>query len=140
VVSRPGILLTLRGLVAIEDNIAQSDEFFIGGAYILEFEIFELDEVTPLDASLFEFEYVLAKHEGDDEPLISKINDIAVVGAFNSDPALNTQRVEVSLTATETSELKPGLYRHTLWRTNEGDEAVLTFGSVVARRAVSRAA
>lgn len=106
--------------------------WFIGADITLRFTVYaDAGHTACVDASLYTLQYVLRKGNSDDDPaLITKTTGagtITVTGVFNSVPATNTQRVLVSITDTDTDDLRPGSYMHALKRTDDGNETVLMY-------------
>ena len=136
--------------MAIERNVTAVDHVFLGEDKILEFAIYaDHAMTTPVDVSGWDLIWVLRKKDGSADPaLIEKEtgDGITVVGAFDSDPAANTQRVRVTLLDTDTYdpeaspavELRKGKYRHSLKRLDDGSETILVFGSFQFLQATSR--
>lgn len=87
-----------------------------------------------VDAStLGALQWVLSENRGDAVPKVTKATSgdgIAVIGAFNADPALNTQWIEVTLEAadTKTAATPAGSYVHELRAT--ASDGVLADGAV----------
>jgi hypothetical protein len=48
---------------------------------------------------------------------------------------VNTQRVNVRVDDTDTDSLQSGLYMFWLWRTDDGNETVMAYGTAVLKRA-----
>lgn len=61
----------------------------------------------------------------------------SVTGSFNSDPAVNTQRIAVAPVGSNTdTEIDAGAAYWALKRTDTGNEAILCWGTIYLRRAV----
>ena len=89
-------------------------------------------------ASGWAFGWILAASKGA-APAVTKTSGsgIAVVGAFNASPALNLQRVEVTIEDADTNGIAAGEYWHELRRTDAGLEDVLAIGRVLVLDPVS---
>lgn len=130
--------------MAAEFNITEADKFFLGEDKFIDF-IVTGEDGLPLDVTGLPLEWSLKKKDKDpDPPIIGKSigSGITIVGVFNADPAINTQRVRVTLLDTDTDPfVTSGLgtpytlkakkeYRHSLKRTDAGFEAVLSYGGI----------
>lgn len=129
---------------AIEFNI--DEPVFAGEDKTLEYEIFAEDQdpespnALMEDVSAMALQFALRRAPRRIDPhrqlfgavLVSKASGIgiSVVGTFNPDRALNTQRVRVVLLASDTADFDAGLYVHALKRADVGDGNVLTFGTL----------
>lgn len=135
--------------MAKEFNITEANEFFLGEDKILDF-IVTGEDGLPFDVTGMTLEWSLKKKDKDpDPPIIGKSvgSGIAIVGVFNSNPAVNTQRVRVTFLDTETDPFTTsGLgtpytlkakvaYRHSLKRLDNNNEVVLSYGSITFRQA-----
>jgi hypothetical protein len=129
--------------VAIERDIRASDHWFVGEDKSLVFTIFKADGVTPQDVSGWTLSWRLKrlKSDADSAALLTKTTSsgIAISGAYNVDPTLNTQVVTVTVADTDTDPIAPGTAYHELKRTNDASETVLAFGAVRLLRGVHRA-
>lgn len=134
--------------MAIEFNITTTDHFFLGEDKIISFSVFGPDGVTPLDVSSYDLVWTLRKTDKSADAILTKTvgNGLEVVGAYDADPAVNTQRVHVLISSDETDPevttaytLKTGVaYRHSLKRMNAGNEIILSFGSITFLQATVR--
>lgn len=122
--------------MAVQRDIVAADQFFMGEDKILELTIFQQDGVTPLDVSALPLEWNLKKTDKASDPGIftkgTTAGDLTIVGTYNVDPAINTQRVWLTFTPSDTDSglVKPNVaYRHSLKRLDSGSNAILTFGS-----------
>jgi len=136
--------------MAIESNLSGTGRVFIGTDTTLRYTIYDADATadtitagtaSPVNVSGWTFAWILrAKDTSPGAPLIEKRSDdspaaITVTGNYDSDPVINTQRVEVFLLDTDTAAqdgsaalLKPKVYRYALKRTDEDAETILAFG------------
>jgi len=145
--------------VAEEFNVTPDDQFFLGEDKIFELSVYESDGVTPLDVIGIPLEWSLKKTDRAADPgIIAKgisaggvSTGITIVGVFNADPNLNTQKVRITFTDDDTdpavtSELESGAYtlranrayRHSLKRMDSPNENVLMYGSVTFLQATER--
>jgi hypothetical protein len=60
-----------------------------------------------------------------------------LVGTFDTNPSLNTQRAIVTLTAANMNLFRPKLYRYSVKRIDPGEETVLLWGSFLPQRATA---
>ena len=63
-------------------------------------------------------------------------SDVSITGTFNASPALNTQRIIVTLLDDDTAGLPATTYWHELKRTDAGLEEVLAHGSLALQQPV----
>lgn len=139
--------------MAIEFNITADKNFFLGEDKIIDFTIFELDGVTPLEVSGLPLEWSVKKNDKDPDPgIITKGagTGLSVIGVWSSNPTTNTQRVRLTFVPADTNPdltaalatpyvLKAGqAYRHSLKRKDISNANVLSFGSITWRQATER--
>jgi len=134
--------------VALEFNVTPADHFFLGEDKILELTIFGEDDITPLDVTGMALQWSLKKTDKAADPgIIEKASGagITVVGVYNVAPLLNTQRVRIAFASADTTpsstlSLKANFaYRHSLKRTDVGNENVLSYGSFTFMQATETA-
>lgn len=139
-------------------DITADDRVFYDTDRILRYTIYEADSTdeaiaagtaVPLDVSGWSLAWQLRKKAKDLDALIDKNTGspggIAIVGIFNADPDVNTQRIEVTIEDTDTYDpdvdpvvnLKPGSYVYALKRTDPGAEDILAFGSFTLLQAAA---
>lgn len=127
--------------MAIENDFLNDKHIFRGEDKILEFTIFEDDDKTPKDVTGWGLRWVLGLSPSVPTVVLEKTSDpgggITVVGTFSIDPALNTQRVRVTLADTDTEALAVRYYAHALKRTDDGSETVLSYGKFTLQGAVT---
>jgi hypothetical protein len=145
--------------MAIRNDFPASAKIFCGEDKELEFAIYESDGVTPQDVSSWAMEWVLravhpARAQGDrrlwtwptvSSPALPPVHltkstadgGITIIGTYDPDPELNTQRVVVTITDTDTEGIAGGSYKHALKRTNDGFETILSHGEFVLRSAAA---
>lgn len=119
-------------------NVTAADEVFVGEDKNLFFTIFEKDGITPRNVTGWTFEWILRAKAKSNPPLLKKImaDGITLVGAFNIDPLVNTQKVLVPLLDSDTASedgstiiIPPKVYYHALKRVDDGSNTVLSHGS-----------
>lgn len=119
--------------MSVEFNIGAEHKFFVGEDKVLSFTIFGADGVTPADCALWALELPVRKTDHSSSfvvPLKTKANGkLMVTGAYNVDPQVNTQRVVAFFESEDTTGVKAGTYRWSLKRTDDGEEAILTYGN-----------
>lgn len=86
----------------------------------------------PVDASGWQLEYLHAATRGG-APFFTKAtgSGIAVAGAYNADPKLHTQYIEVTVARADTKAIAVAEGVHQLRRTDAGASDVLVIGQVV---------
>lgn len=109
-----------------ESHIAKSDNFFIGEDKQLKFTI-----VDAADAAINVSGYALRWAIGveGETPILIKTDGFT----FEDDAGTN-DRIILAIDDVDTDGLSPGRYKHTLWRTDDGLEQVLTYGDAYLRR------
>lgn len=135
-----------------------SNRWFLGEDKVIDLTIFGQDGLTPLNVSGLRLEWSLKKTDKAPDPgIIEKgitaegaSTGITIVGLYNVNPQLNTQKVRITFASEETDpdvtetleipySLKPGIaYRHSLKRKDPGSEGVLTFGNCTFLQATER--
>ena len=123
-----------------EQNIAASNEFFVGEDKTIKFEIFSTDGSAMENVSGWTMTWILKKvhvsrrhHYASGTASVTLTTgggEITITGTFNSSRSSNTQRVVVAVADTATASLEPGTYTHALKRMDAGEETVLSFGTV----------
>lgn len=108
-----------------ESHIALNDRFFAGEEKELKFLIVDSADAA-LNVSSFTFKWVL----GQEGTIIKTIT--AGITTENGDGT--NDRVVVPVDRDDTLNLPEGVYRHTLWRTDDDVEQVLSFGDVYLRK------
>lgn len=134
--------------MAYHRDITADDQVFFDTDRILRYTVYqgnptaaEIAAVTaiPQDVSGWSLAWTLRKKltgAAMIEKLTGSPGGIAITGTYNVDPAVNTQRVEVTLADTDTYDpdaspavnLKAGSYVYALKRTDDGEETVLAYG------------
>lgn len=114
-----------------ESPVSRDDKVFLGVDLKLSLTIYaDAAQTTCQDVSGWALSWKLVSKAGTTPALLTKTSGsgIAVTGAFNATPSVNTQRVEVTLDDVDTDALTPGTKWHELKRTDAGLESVLAFG------------
>lgn len=127
--------------MAIEANISRSHHWFCGEDKVFSYTVYQADGTTPEDVTGWTFDWALRRRNDDADPAVlekTSVSGISITGTYNADPAQNTQRVEVTIADTDTEDLPAGPYRHSLKRTDDGSETILSFGNAVLQRATAR--
>ena len=135
--------------MAYHRNITSADQVFFDTDRVFEYTLYEaapdLDAqiaagtAVPEDVTGWALSWVLRKKVNSTEILIEKIvgEGIEIVGTYNASMALNTQRIRVTLAATDTYNvlvsppvtIKAGKYQYALKRTDDGAEDIKAYGS-----------
>ena len=130
--------------MAYVNNIVAADPIYQGAARTLSFTVYT--EATTdaqiaaglgacLDIAGYALRWRLRDRNGLQTTRITKATSglgIVISGTYNADPAINTQRAVVSLTAAD-ADLAPDTYDHGFWRTDSGSETPLCAGTAVVR-------
>ena len=123
--------------MATERTLGGNGQLFIGEDKTLRFELVGDGSVDPLgvpvDAHAWTIRFDVRKTDAARTFVLDKL--ATVVGTFNVDRALNTQRAVVQLDDTDTNKFKPRVYRYSLKRMDEGIETVLFFGDFAPQKA-----
>jgi hypothetical protein len=140
--------------MAIHRDITTDDQVFYDTDRILRYTIYTgnptaaqilAGEAIAEDVSNWSLAWVVRKKvNSPDPPVIQKLStgspaDIAIVGVYDVDPLVNTQRVEVTLHDTDTYDpnvspvvnVKAGTYAYALKRVGDGVETILAYGKFV---------
>lgn len=124
--------------MGVESPITRDHRLYRGTARKLTFTVYaEMPSQTSAgvirDITAKELSWVLVTAKSADPATLTKTTPaagVAILGTFNADPALNTQRVEVSIAASDTAGLAPGRYWHDLWIVTSGEEDCIAEGPV----------
>lgn len=121
--------------MARQQSLGSTDSWFIGEDKTLEFEIYESnqDGADSQDITGWTMAFYMRSIGGANPRVLTKTPTVA--GTFNADPDTNTQRATVAIADTDTDNLQPGKYEFSLWRTDSGNETVLSFGMVDLKKA-----
>lgn len=145
--------------MALEDDITEDDKIFLDTDLVLPFRVWAgnptaaeiaANTAVPVDVSGWAMSWTLRRTVDASSALIEKAtggNGIIVSGAFNVDPTLNEQQVEVTIEDTDTYDasadppvdVRPSKsYRYALKRTDDGSETVLVFGKFCLLKSAAR--
>lgn len=122
--------------MAIKRDITIDDEWFITEDKILRCAIYEDDAMTtPVNVTGWTFTWHLRRQFGNTIVIekTSAAGSITITGVFNSNPALNTQRVLVDIDSADTLALQTSgqlACYHRLRRVDPGAQTVLVYGDV----------
>lgn len=123
--------------MAREFNITAADKFFLGEDKVIEFTILGLDDVTPLELGGVPLEWSMRKTDKASDPAILASTpigsiELTLVGVYSPNPTINTERVRLTFVPADTrTGIKPGVpYRHSLKRTDIGNNNILSYGSI----------
>ena len=119
--------------MAREQNLGTTEMWFVGEDKTIPFEIYSADEATMEDIAGWTIIWTLRRMLEGDAVLLTKTGTVA--GSYNSDQAVNTQRVSIDIDAADTLYFEPGQYHHVLKRTDAGFVTVLAYGTVYLKRA-----
>jgi len=123
--------------MAIESPISRAHRWFTGEDKTLKFPVYQGDDVTPQDVTGWGLTWILRRKDADADPALL-VKTPTITGTYNATPALNTQRVEVSIVDTDTENFAAGTYRYSLKRTDDGSETILAYGDAVLQQATAR--
>ena len=124
--------------MAFDDLIETALAYFLGTDKVYDFLVYTSSAKTAhRDVTGYTTSFMV-KRRRTDADLAAILTKAGVVsGTFNASPALNTQKISVTLVDDETdTEIAPGVAYWELKRTNSGSEDVLAFGTIELRRAV----
>ena len=115
--------------MSYESNIEKTDHFFAGEDKTLSYEIFAAGSTTLMEnVSGWSLQWTMNQNAANVTKTTS--TGITITGVYNSTRAVNTQRVIVTLTDSDTELLTGGRYQISLKRIDAGLEAVLSHGTV----------
>lgn len=122
--------------MAVRHNITKEDEWFTNTDRNLDFEVLDADPqenalAAPIDIASGGYTMSWTLSEDETVAAVKHINAhaVTIVGVYNANRALNTQRARVTILASETASIEGNRIRyHELRRTNAGAKAVLCFG------------
>lgn len=117
-------------------------QLFLAADYAIRFAIYDRLEQQMVDVSGMALSFMLKKTLGqpDSLALLTKTlaTGLSVTGTFDTNPVINTQRVEVRITATETKIFGPRVAAFELKRMDPGFETPLSYGPATLSRGVHR--
>jgi hypothetical protein len=118
--------------MSVEAPIATDKNLFIGEDRSLDFTVVDANG-TAVDITSYGLEWVMRERAASATADITKTTSS---GITLTDPTNGVCRVAIA--DTDTLALLPGTYFHTLRRTDDDSETVLSFGDVILRYAATR--
>jgi hypothetical protein len=120
------------------------EPLFLGTDFQYIFDIRNDAEDTSLDITGWALSFMLKRRfdDLDAAAILTKTTaggSVVIAGTFNSDPDTNAQRATVTITDTDTENLRQGMVRWELKRMDDGFETILAYGQVDLARGVHRA-
>jgi len=116
-----------------EATISAADNWFIGEDKTLRFTVLDSTGTAAQNITGWALEWILRTRPDAEGTAIYKAGTAAITITDGS-----AGICDVAIADTDTGTLSPGEYYHTLRRTDEGSETVLSFGKVSLRQAASR--
>lgn len=118
-------------------------QFFQSDDVLLQFAILNASQTQAVDVSTWVMSFMLKRSlkDLDAVKLLEKTtasSAIFLVGTFDPDPTVNTQRVRVKIDAVDLAVIDPGVCKYELKRMDVGFEAVLAYGNSTLIRSVHR--
>lgn len=118
-------------------------EFFQSDDVLLQFAILNASQTLAVDVSTWSISFMLKRvlRDLDVAKLLEKTTasgDVFLVGTFDPDPTVNTQRVRVKVNAADLATIEPGVCKYELKRMDASFEAVLAYGNATLIRSVHR--
>ncbi len=114
--------------MARDVTIGGNGTLFVGEDKTFRHEI--LSDDIPVDMTGWAVQMVVHSSKG--QVLINKTATVA--GVYSATQAANLQRATITLTDTE-MDIPPGTHRHSLKRTDDGSETVLSYGKFIVESA-----
>lgn len=118
--------------MSVEAPIPISDNFFIGEDRVLEFTVVDENDAA-VDITSYALEWVLRRKRGSPSADITKTTGSGITITDGPNGVC-----EVAIDDTDTLTLSPEQYFHTLRRTDDGLETVLSFGDLFLQQAATR--
>lgn len=114
--------------MAIKGNAGGDGSILVGEDKILELSVTD-DDGAAVDMTGWTVQFVMQRRLGESPSTLSLA--ATIVGTYNADPNLNTQRARVTLTDTDhTDALSAVAYSYSWKRVDPGLETVLRFGTM----------
>lgn len=113
-------------------------EYFLGTDKAVDFTVYTSSAKTAIrDVTGYATNFMVKRRMSDTDATALISLSGTVSGTFNAAPAVNTQKITVTLVDTDTDlEIAPGVAYWELKRTDAGFEDVLAYGTIDLRRAV----
>lgn len=121
------------------DGVIETDlEYWLGTDKLYDFYVYTTSAKTAIrDSTGYTTSFIVKRRVQDDDADALIAESGVVSGTFNADPAINTQKITVTIDDDDTdTEVDPGDAHWELKRTNTGSEVVLAFGTITLRRAL----
>lgn len=118
--------------MSVDAPIADTENWFIGEDRSLDFTVLDGDDVA-VNITNYALEWVLRETPGSGTAAITKTTSDGIT--ITDGPA---GECRVAIADADTIDLSPGRYFHTLRRTDDGLETVLSFGQAVLQEAATR--
>ncbi len=118
--------------MSVEAPILTTYNLFIGEDRTLRFTVVDANDAA-VDITGYALEWVMRERPGSDMATLTKTtgSGITITDGPNG-------LCEVAIADANTLALDPGTYFHTLRRTDDGSETVLSFGDVILKQAATR--
>lgn len=110
-------------------TLGGAGSLFVGEDKTLKWELIDTTGV-PVDMSGWAIRLLVLSSSG--TVMINKT--ASITGSYSSTRSANTQRAVVTLTDTD-MEIPDGTHQHSLKRTDDGSETILTYGPCIVERA-----
>ena len=118
--------------MSVDAPIADTENWFIGDDVPLDFTVVD-ENGDAVDITGYALEWVLRETPGSATATITKTTSDGIT--ITGGPA---GKCRAAIADTDTIDLSPGRYFHTLKRTDDGLETVLSFGQAVLQQAATR--
>ncbi len=128
--------------MAYRQDLGGGGTLFVGEDVEINFEILPQGanvtdpSVQPIDISGWGLTFVVRATESPTSPPLLTV-PATVVGTYNVVRATNSQRARVTLTDSDLAAavFQPGTYKHSLKRTDDGSEKVVSYGDFEVEQA-----
>lgn len=111
--------------MALEVTIGGSGSLFVGEDKVIKLEVLDTVTLLPVNCVSWSVDCVIAKTDNG-SPILTI--HTTVIGTFNADRDLNTQRRAVTFTDDQLNLFRALQYRHGWKRMDDGSETVLAYG------------
>lgn len=123
--------------MAYEFQIGGEGTLFVGEDKFLRLEVVDTqDPPQPVDMTGWDLLFDVRKKDNSADPAILSITP-TLIGAFNADRALNTQRALATLTDDQMNLFRAKNYRFSWKRMDAGDETVVAYGTFAPEKATA---
>jgi hypothetical protein len=108
-------------------TVGGNGRFFVNEAKVVKVEVLDTAQ-APISISGWTTRLLLKKKDTDaDANAVLSCNG-TIIGTFNAERRLNSQRAQFAITANQTSLLVPRKYQYSVKRTDANSETVLIYG------------